>query len=62
MNDDSQFVIATHSPIIMAYPRSCIYEVNNGIRRIDYRQTEHYQVAREFLNNTDKMLEILMEP
>ena len=61
VNDGAQFIIATHSPIIMAYPNSLIYEIDNGIRMVDYRQTEHYQVTREFLNNTDKMLKILMD-
>ena len=56
----SRTVYKEHS-IIMAYPNSLIYETNNGIRMVDYRQTEHYQVTREFLNNTDKMLKILMD-
>jgi len=56
----SQFIIATHSPIIMAYPDALIYEIKEEIKRVQYEETEHYQVMRNFLNNTSKMLDILM--
>lgn len=56
----SQFIIATHSPIIMAYPDSTIYEIRDDIRKVDYEKTEHYTIMKSFLNNTDKMLDILM--
>jgi predicted ATPase len=61
VNDNSQFIIATHSPIIMAYPDAAIYEIKEGINSVKYEETEHYQVTRGFLNNTDKMLDILMD-
>lgn len=58
--DDSQFVIATHSPILMAYPDSWIYEFSHeGIRRVAYEDTEHYQVTRDFLSNPKRMLNVL---
>ena len=58
----SQFVIATHSPIIMAYPQSWIYVLEqDGIRRSEYEETEHYKITRYFLNNTQKMLSDLLE-
>jgi predicted ATPase len=48
----SQFVIATHSPILLGYPHSTIYELSGrGIARIDYRDTEHYKVTLDFLSN-----------
>lgn len=59
----SQFVIATHSPILMAYPDAWIYEFSqSGIRRVSYEDTEHYQVTRGFLSNPQRMMEILFEP
>jgi predicted ATPase len=61
VNENSQFIIATHSPIIMAYPDATIYEIKEGINSVKYEETEHYQVTRGFLNNTDKMLDILMD-
>ena len=39
----SQFIIATHSPMLMAYPGAQVYELSAaGIRPVDYRETEHY--------------------
>jgi len=58
---NSQFIIATHSPIIMAYPEAVIYNIEDGYKKIDYKDTEHYQVVKSFVNNTEQMLKILME-
>lgn len=45
----SQFIIATHSPLIMAYPDSIIYEfVKTGIRRVSYEQTDQFAVYKSF--------------
>jgi predicted ATPase len=60
IGQNSQFIIATHSPIIMSYPDAYIYKVDEGFRKVEYRETEHYQVTRTFLNDTDRMLNILM--
>lgn len=58
---DSQFVIATHSPILLAYPGALIYELSEaGIRRTEYRRTEHYQLTRRFLENPERMLRCLL--
>lgn len=58
---DSQFIIATHSPIVMAYPDSIIYELNNDkLKRVKYEDTETYQIMKSFINNPKKMLDILM--
>ena len=60
---DSQFIIATHSPILMAYPDAFIYACSNGgIARIDYYDTEHYQVMKDFLANPKRMLDVLLAP
>jgi len=61
VKEGSQFIIATHSPIIMAYPQAVIYKIKEGFEQIDYNETEHYQVTQYFLNNTQKMLSILLE-
>lgn len=59
---DSQLIIATHSPILMAYPQARIYELGEqGIHAVEYRQTQHYQLTRRFLENPDKMLRYLLE-
>ena len=56
----SQFIIATHSPVIMAYPEAVIYEIKEDIKKVSCEETEHYKVMRDFLNNKEKMLDILM--
>lgn len=58
----SQFIIATHSPILMAYPDASIYSFSTkGITRIAYEETEHHRITRNFLNNPERMLKILLE-
>lgn len=54
INEGSQFIIATHSPIIMAYPDALIYQIRDGFEQVRYEETEHYQITRSFLNNTKK--------
>ncbi len=55
-----QFVIATHSPIILAYPEATIYRLDaSGIRAIAYADTEHYLVTRGFLSNPQRTLAVL---
>ena len=59
----SQFVIATHSPILMAYPDAFIYEFSpQGIKRVAYQDTEHFRITRDFLANPRRMLNILLAP
>jgi predicted ATPase len=58
----AQFIVATHSPIIMAYPDATIYEFSStGVREVAYRDTEHFRVTHAFLTRTDKMLEELLK-
>ena len=58
----SQLLIATHSPILMAYPGACILELSErGIHRVEYRETEHYRVTREFLENPERMVHYLLD-
>jgi predicted ATPase len=59
---DSQFIIATHSPILMAYPDAQILLLDEGrLRPVAYEDTEHFVVAREFLNNPQRMLRELLD-
>jgi len=53
----SQFIISTHSPILMAYPGATIYSLDRaGIDVVKYRETEHYAVTKTFLADPDRML------
>jgi predicted ATPase len=57
----SQFIIATHSPIMMSYPGARIYLLDeNGYREVSFEETEHYKVTRDFLNNYPKRLKTLL--
>ena len=59
-NMRSQFVIATHSPILMAYPKAMIYRLGGaGIERVAYEETEHYQITRDFLNAPERFFKTL---
>jgi predicted ATPase len=56
----SQFVIATHSPILMAYPKALIYRLgSNGIEQVAYEDTEHYRITRDFLNSPERYFKTL---
>ena len=63
VREKSQFVIATHSPILMAYPDAYIYSFSaKGIERLEYQETEHYRITRDFLANPKRMLRFLLAP
>jgi predicted ATPase len=48
----AQFILATHSPILLACPRSVIYNFNTyPVEPISYKQTEHYQIYKTFLED-----------
>jgi predicted ATPase len=54
---DSQFIIATHSPIILAFPGAIILSFDGGtIHRVRYDQLEHVNLTRDFLKNPDAFL------
>jgi predicted ATPase len=59
----AQCIIATHSPILMAYPDAWIYACSaDGIERIEYRDTEHFRVMHDFIVNPKRMLDVLLAP
>ncbi len=58
----SQLIIATHSPILMAYPDATIYRLDgDGIAPIVYEATEHYQITRDFLANRERFFKHLFQ-
>ena len=60
VEEDSQLIISTHSPILMAYPGAAIYELTaQGISKTKYYETEHYRIMKYFFDNTDKYLKDL---
>jgi predicted ATPase len=56
----SQFVIATHSPILMALPEAALWHFDREIRSVDYDDVEHVRVTRDFLNAPARYLRHLL--
>ena len=57
----SQFIIATHSPILLSYKYGKILDLNNKMEEIKYKETEVYKTYKEFLNNPDGIQDILFQ-
>lgn len=57
----SQFIIATHSPILLAYPNALIYQFDEtGVKQISYEETAPFTDTKSFLNNYESIIEILV--
>lgn len=57
----SQFVIATHSPILMAYPDAWLYHCTaDGVQLSTAEETGHFQVMRDFVVNPKRMLDVIL--
>ena len=52
----AQFIIATHSPILLSYPGATIFSVEKGMPEIKAEDTEHFQFTKDFLNNPGNYL------
>jgi predicted ATPase len=51
----AQFVIATHSPILLTLPGATVLSIEDGaLREVNYRDTEHFQLTRDFLNAPER--------
>lgn len=61
VKEETQLIIATHSPILLAYPRARIYHFGpSGIDEIAYEDTEHYAITHDFLNHYPARLQRLL--
>lgn len=61
VKEGSQFIIATHSPILPAYPGAKIYELSSsGLEEVSYEDLEHVNLTKDFLNNTSSYLKHLL--
>lgn len=62
LSGTSQFIIATHSPILLGYPGAEILSFDDShIQEVAYEDTDHYQITRSFLENRDRMLNELFK-
>ena len=62
VGEHSQFVIATHSPILLGYPGAAILELGDeGVRRLAYEETEQVELTRSFLEDPQRFLRHLLD-
>ncbi|WP_230501829.1 AAA family ATPase [Sutcliffiella rhizosphaerae] len=62
INQGSQFIISTHSPILMAYPNARIYELTGeGVSEARLEETSHYTIMKQFMENKERMLQHLFD-
>ncbi len=60
-NSETQFIIATHSPILLAYPDSVIYSCDGKeLTEVNYKDTNHFEITNGFLNNPEQYLKYLL--
>lgn len=56
----AQFLIATHSPILLSYPGAVLYDLDgDAIREVEYRDTKHFLITRDFLNSPERFFKHL---
>ena len=62
VESESQFIICTHSPILMSYPGADLFEFDeNGIRKSEYMETEHYRITKAFIDKPERMYQHLFD-
>ncbi|WP_235941747.1 AAA family ATPase [Paenibacillus puerhi] len=62
VNKNSQFIISTHSPILMSYPDAAHFELSpEGLQPKSLEDTDHYIFTKQFINNRERMLRHLLE-
>jgi predicted ATPase len=56
-NKNAQFIIATHSPILMGIPDATLYQIQeDSMQVVDYKETDHYLITKTFLDNPEHYL------
>lgn len=61
VKNGSQFIIATHSPILLSYKYGKIIDMNNNMEEIKYEDTDVYRIYKDFLDNPYGMQKVLFE-
>ena len=62
VSNNSQFIIATHSPILLSYPNATILEFSDsGIHEITYEESQSYLLYKQFLDDPSRTLKHLLE-
>ena len=61
VREDCQFIISTHSPMLLAFPGAEIYQITpEGITAVPYTQTDHYRTTVRFLQNPESAIEDIL--
>lgn len=61
VKQDSQFIISTHSPMLLAFPEAEVYQIReDGIRSVRFQDTEHYRTTVRFLQNPESAMEDIL--
>ena len=61
VKQDSQFIISTHSPMLLAFPEAEVYQIReDGIRTVRFQDTEHYRTTVRFLQNPESAMEDIL--
>ena len=62
VKNDSQFIIVTHSPILLGFPGAEILSFDDGkIHRVEYEETQSYQITKMFISDRRQILRHLLE-
>ena len=61
VKEGSQFIIATHSPILLSYREGIILDLNNNFEEINYEDTEIYKLYKMYLENYENMQEKMFD-
>lgn len=57
----SQFIIASHSPILISYRNATILDLNNNLKEVKYKDTNIYQTYKLYLNDPEGMQHRLLD-
>ena len=61
VREDCQFIISTHSPMLLCFPDAEVYEIReNGIRSVRFQDTDHYRTTVRFLQNPESAVEEIL--
>ena len=61
VKENCQFIISTHSPMLISLPNSDVYQLSkDSIEKVPFNQTDHYTMTRRFLESPEKMLKYLL--
>ena len=62
VDNNSQFIISTHSPILMTFPDAEVIEITQEeIKSVDYKETEYFLITKRFMDSPEQMIKNLLD-